>query len=641
MGLKLIARLARALGLMAAFAVAAPVAAQTAPVPEQHRNVDQFGVDQVTGSYNLSITEGEIGPDDTGIRLIRYWTRGGWRDNWSGDLRRTAEGSTQVATITFGNQSERFTLVGGAWVSAAGNGGSLNETTANRVWQYRAPDGTAVTYETPLPASGPPTTISMPWGYCSSANAIACGIPKIVQRPDGLVYTLTWQITQQFNYNPTFNSNVGYRLSDVRSSTGYGIKIKYQSNEGGGQPFGYQGETRTEWTNRISYRFFDLSQVICSPTANDCDSVAGSWPVVSYSYAAPGVLDIVNTQSGTIRVTTNGTNVVAVRRPGATADTTTVAYDGSNRVTAVTDEGVTRTYNWTTSGTAVTVVATDGGAGGGSTTTVSSTVTGQPTSVTNATSNSVTYVYDANGRVTRETRPEGDYTQITYDSRGNVTETRLVAKPGSGLADIVASASYSATCSNPATCNQPIYTIEALGNQTDYTYDATHGQVTRVQLPAPTTGGARPEVNYSYSQLQAQVMGTGGVLVDSGQPQWLLTEVRRCNSAATCAGTANETRTTITYSPTNNLNVASVTTAAGDGSTSSTTAYAYDARDNLLSVDGPLPGNADTTYFVNDSSDRRIGVIGPDPDGAGARTRVGERYAFDSASRVIVARQTG
>lgn len=152
-------------------------------------------------------------------------------------------------------------------------------------------------------------------------------------------------------------------------------------------------------------------------------------------------------------------------------------------------------------------------------------------------------------------------------------------------------------------------------------------------------GGVKPEINYAYTQLQAQVMGTGGVLVNSDEPQWRVTEVRRCNIAANCRGTANETTTTttitITYSPANNVNVASATTAAGDGLISSTNSYAYDFRDNLLSIDGPLPGTSDTTYIVNDLLDRRVGVIGSDPDNAGPRLRVGERYAFDSASRVI------
>ena len=62
------------------------------------------------------------------------------------------------------------------------------------------------------------------------------------------------------------------------------------------------------------------------------------------------------------------------------------------------------------------------------------------TDVTDANSHTTSAQYDSNGRLTRITKPEGNYTQLTYDARGNVTESRTVAKAGSGLADIVTTA---------------------------------------------------------------------------------------------------------------------------------------------------------------------------------------------------------
>jgi RHS repeat-associated protein len=43
----------------------------------------------------------------------------------------------------------------------------------------------------------------------------------------------------------------------------------------------------------------------------------------------------------------------------------------------------------------------------------------------------------------------------------------------------------------------------------------------------------------------------------------------------------------------------------------------YDARGNVLTVDGPLPTTADTTAYKYDLADQLRGVISPDPDGAG------------------------
>jgi RHS repeat-associated protein len=251
---------------------------------------------------------------------------------------------------------------------------------------------------------------------------------------------------------------------------------------------------------------------------------------------------------------------------------------------------------------------------------------------TNGTSNSTTYLYDSNNRVIRVTRPEGDYTNITYDARGNVTETRNVAKSGSGLGDIVNTANYDASCTNLIKCNKPNFTIDAKSNRTDYTYDLTTGELTRVQLPAATTGGIRPEVNYVYSVLSAQIADAGGTLV--AQPaQAKLKQITTCATAATCAGTVNETKVTIAYN-TPNLLPTGITTASGSGSITSAVTYAYDAKDNLTTIDGPLTGSDDTTVYIYDTLDRRRGVNGVDPDGTGTRPRVAERYTFDAESRV-------
>lgn len=317
-----------------------------------------------------------------------------------------------------------------------------------------------------------------------------------------------------------------------------------------------------------------------------------------------------------------------------------VAEAASGRTQGATRDGETVSYSWTTSGADTTSTATTGA--GETDAVVSNPTPQQPTAVTVGTSATTTYVYDTNNRVIKETRPEGDYTEYTRDARGNITQTKHVAKPGSGLADIITTAGYDATCSNPATCNSLKWTQDALGNRTDLTYDATHGQVTRVQLPSPTADspgtetGTRPEINYSYSALYAQERDASGTLVSQTLPQYKATQITTCATAATCAGTANETRVAFEYNNPNLLPT-KITTSAGDGSVSSVVTYAYDARDNLVSVDGPLAGSDDTTTYIYDAQDRRRGVITPDPDGGSSRLRAAERYSFDTDSRVTKA----
>ncbi|MES2058084.1 MAG: RHS repeat-associated core domain-containing protein, partial [Pseudomonadota bacterium] len=77
-----------------------------------------------------------------------------------------------------------------------------------------------------------------------------------------------------------------------------------------------------------------------------------------------------------------------------------------------------------------------------------------------------------------------------------------------------------------------------------------------------------------------------------------------------------------------NLLPTQVTTSAGNGSLSSTTTYDYDAFDNVISIDGPQLGTADTTTYIWDAAQHLIGEISPDPDGAGALKRRAKKYNY-------------
>lgn len=634
--------------LFASGGLLAPAAAQTPP-PYDSR--DENGVDRVTGRFSTTMPEGGIGD----VAMVRYYGTGAG-DNWSGELVRSDYGGGQYATVIFGKISERFTKSGGSWSADKGNGATLTENIADTKFTYRAPDGTTIVYMTPQSLAGPilgAGVVNVPQcPVISGGGVVLCAVPTDVARPDGGTYKLTWQTPYGCEYpqgpggpqvpeDDSLVCNVVYRLSDVRSNSSFGMKVKYQSDIG---PNAYTGVTAPGWYRRATLKFLDLSQVYCDATANNCDGVAGTWPTVSYSNPSTSVTEITNSQNGTWRIDTATSGQINIRRPGATSDTTVVnIVPSTGRTTSLTRDGETVTYNWTTSGANTTSTATTGG---GETDAVTSNPTPQqPTAVVAGTSATTTYVYDAFQRVTRETRPEGDYTNYTRDLRGNITETRHVAKSGSGLADIVTTANYDTLCTISAKCNSPNWTQDALGNRTNYSYDATHGQVTRVQLPSPdadaagTETGVRPEINYSYTALTAQVRDASNTLIPQTTTQYKVTQITACATAATCAGTANETKIAIEYNNPNLLPT-KVTTSAGNGSISSAVGYAYDARDNLVSIDGPLAGTDDTTTYIYDAQDRRRGTIGPDPDGAGTRPRAASRLTFDVQSRVTKA-ETG
>jgi RHS repeat-associated protein len=105
--------------------------------------------------------------------------------------------------------------------------------------------------------------------------------------------------------------------------------------------------------------------------------------------------------------------------------------------------------------------------------------------------------YDGLDRLVSRTYPEGDQELFQYDARSNVIEMRRKAKPGSGLADLVTSATWDATWNKPLTVTDP------LGRVTNLSYNASGtagaGLVKEVLRPVATAGGVRPKYTFTYA----------------------------------------------------------------------------------------------------------------------------------------------
>lgn len=200
------------------------------------------------------------------------------------------------------------------------------------------------------------------------------------------------------------------------------------------------------------------------------------------------------------------------------------------------------------------------------------------------------------GLLLSQTQPEGNIVEFGYDARGNRTTTTLRAKSGSGLANIVSSASYPSTCSNVKTCNKPTSVTDANGQLTSYTYDTTHGGV--LTETGPAVGGVSPQKRFEYAQRYAWVKNSGGSYVQSATPVWVKMKERFCKttaaSGASCVGGASdEVVTDYDYGPDsgpNNLLVRGVIVTATNSSgalESQRTCYGYDVNGRKISETKP------------------------------------------------------
>jgi len=220
--------------------------------------------------------------------------------------------------------------------------------------------------------------------------------------------TLEYEFWQSciLSHNPSIPNNCNYypRLSKVSNSFGYSIAFSYASGTGSNTtgaapPASFKQRTRADFYN----------------------SAAGTTAIASATYAYPSSNVAETTDiGGRVWTTTGSSTGLAIRRPGATSDTTTYTVSGG-QVSSVVNEGVTTSYSRSVSGTTATMTVTN--ALSQAATIVSDTTTGRPTSVTDPLSRVSSYQYDTNGRLTRATAPEGNYTACTCDARGNVTRS--------------------------------------------------------------------------------------------------------------------------------------------------------------------------------------------------------------------------
>lgn len=598
-------RAAAACALLATTCLSAPALAQNAPTPPAFVATDENGVDLVTGQFTFEMTEGSIGAGVGALEMKRIFGASGWRDNVSGDLRLIPDGGSQAVVITFGDISEKFTPTGSGWTPAKANGATLVDA-GDGNYVYTGADGTRIDYAPVYLAESfgdPGANVGNPGGYCSDANALNCSLPKTITAPNGLATSITWRVRR---YCPTGEAEpvctIYYRLKGVSNSAGYAMAISYLNN------LTTNAAPTADWYKRSQVAFSNLA--------------AGTTALAAVTYAYPSFdkTEVTDPAGRVWRFTAGGGSLGAIKRPGATSDSTTIAY-ANGKVSSITKDGITTQYAFSVDGGTGTATITDPLQG--QTVVTSNLALGRPTAVRDELGHTTSTQYEpGSGRVTRVTAPEGNATLYTYDARGNVVETRARDKSGNPAADIVTSAAYSTSCANGKTCNRPISTTDARGFATNFEYDAGHGGVVKMTLPAPMSGAVRPETRIDYAAVAAHT-GTVAMPVSSST----------CRTQAGCAGSADEFKTSTAYST--NLLPVGASSGAGDGSLTATSAMSYDAIGNPLTVDGPLAGAGDTVRYRYNGARERIGTVSPDPDGGGPLKHRAQRTTFNADGQAI------
>lgn len=585
-----------ACALFSSTAIASPALAQEASVAAfpVRQFPDENGVDLAAGAFTALTPSVSIGSEGMGLTYFREVRGGQFRDTMTWNI--AVSGSTY--TVAMGPRSEVFTLSNGLFTPVENNGSTLS--LSGSTYTYGRADGTVATF-----MGGGPNIMF------GNARGI---VVLTVDYPSGR--SLTFHYHEDNYTSERGNLVYGRRLQAVSTNAGYFIHFTYAND--------VFSSTGSGWATMTKVKGLNSATDSCVPQSFSCAQTGR--PEQSIQVPQAGVYDYTDAEGRATRYTLSSGNVVAIRLPGSTSDDFTVSYLNS-LVSSVTNRGVATGYSFADSNGIRTTTVTRPG---GSTRVLTFDIAKKLLlSDKDELGRIRSYQYDSNNRLTRSTEPEGNYTQLTYDSRGNATETRQIAK-SVGPSHIVAAASYPSTCTNPKTCNRPVSTTDPRGNVTDYTWDASHGGLLSVTAPAPTTGANRPQTRVSYSRLDANGnASSSGIIVPTGS------STCQTGVAPGCLGTANELKITIAYGY--GLQPSSISRAAGNNSIVATQTAAYDAVGNLLTLDGPLSGTADTTRYRYNLNRELVGAVRPDPDGGGTLKHRATRLTYNSKGQLAKA----
>jgi len=581
------------------------------PFPPDYSATDENGVDMVSGRTRFRLQGLAFGDESLGLEhtIISDINGFNWLnpfvDSFSGGVGRIFEfgtfstcGPTFPFLAGFGGNFERFCRVDGQFESVLKNGSTLVDH-QNGTWTYADRNGSTFLIDSAF------TNLASDWGHL--------GLVVEARFPDGRVIRIHRKKVTYFSSASGTNRTVN-RVQSVTQSNGLQIKYLYASNA---TP---SDSTVRAWRIPNAVVGINNAQEFCAPMADQC-SLSLPWPRSDYVWSGNNrVLTVTDAGGRVTRYTHDEHSRVIGVKPPSSASADRFSYDycphraGSfecqvmicgvglgncesftirDRVRGSIQNGAVFTYEYTT------------GIGGGNLAVyesfhplgrkmefISQANSGILTNATDRFGRRMRFSLDRPNRLIETTEPDGAQISYEYDGRGNILAIRNGPVNDSG-APFLYRAAYPSSCNNPMTCNKSIWTMDANGNRTDYSYGSVHGRLTNVTGPA--VEGIRPQTRLTYVQRHAWIKNASGGLVRAPEPIWMLASESFCKTGAAsgsgCAISGDEVRTTFEYGPDNGPNnlflKGQVVTADGQ---SLRTCFGYDRYGNRISETLPNAG---------------------------------------------------
>ena len=567
------------------------------------------------------VSVGNMGPMGQGGLSYDHFGNNKFGQVWISTIKTNDQGTH----VTLLGSPELFHMPGGSYAPAMNTGGTL--THSGSTFTYTKADGTVAIFN----------DVS----YCDPANH--CTV--------GLISSITFANGEKLTFTMRTNSS-SFAIQSINSNLGYQIKIHYQCSSPSTSDCFVTPTEIIAINNAVDY---------CDPSANSCSGLTQSWPTLSLSYSGlttsvanalsnttsfsstldPPTLDV------TYRLQRPSSRHIDYKFPcmGCDPDSDTIRVtDGSSATAWV--------YGVVRNGPQNTLTATVTDPLGRVREIFAYLNDGRPSYDIvdrDGLHLQTTYTYTSGYLLpTRVVLPLGNYTDYTYDSRGNVTEVR---KHGNGEPDIVTSATYTSSCTstNFRWCNKPLTITDPNGNTTTFTYADAHGGV--LTETGPAVGGVQPQARYTYEAKYAwyrtsapgPAWGTPNwnsfswtaAYTQAATPVYVLTQVSKCLSGSSCTGTAQEALTVNSYVTGNsslatNLRPTSVTQKDGTGALVSTVSSTYDIYGNVATTTDP---NGNNSAFFYDLNRQQVGAVASDPDGGGSLKHPAVKTTYDTDTR--------